>query len=128
MAEYFADKDGRRVPWRALQVWQILIGCAYNQQIVTYGDLAEMLEYQGAGTLGQILAPIMYYCEENDIPPLTSLVVNQQTGEPGSGFEFLKHYDTVDSARMEVFRTDWYALVPPTPDQFQDVWERNKPK
>lgn len=38
---------------RAMQVWRILVGAAHNRQSLTYGQVAEYLEFEGAGVLGQ---------------------------------------------------------------------------
>jgi hypothetical protein len=65
---------------RAMQVWQILVGAAHNRQTLTYGQVAENLEFEGAGVLAQILGCIMNYCNAKGLPPLTCLIVNQTTG------------------------------------------------
>ena len=46
---------------RAMQVWQILVGAAHNRQTLTYGQVAEHFEFEGAGVLSQILNCIMEY-------------------------------------------------------------------
>jgi putative restriction endonuclease len=96
---------------RALQIWQILIGRAANRQTITYGGLADLLHFKGAGTLAKILGHIMFYCQQNDLPPLTVLVVNQDTGLPGEGLIGAE----LNADREKVFRFEWYGLVPPTP-------------
>lgn len=123
MPEYFDDQTELKASWRAVQLWQILIGCAYNQQIITYGQLADILGYKGAGVFAQLLGRIMYYCEDNDLPPLTSLVVNQSEGEPGDGMEVESKYKSVDAARMKVFAEYWYGIIPPSAEEFENVWE-----
>ena len=49
MVRKFSDEP--ILPLRALQIWQILISAAHNRQILTYGMLARMLGYEGAGVL-----------------------------------------------------------------------------
>jgi hypothetical protein len=100
-------------PIRAIQAWQILVGKAMNRQTVTYEGLS-ILMYgrEAAGVLAGILGHIAYYCEENDIPPLTTLVVEKGTGRPG-------HRIPVDPARIDVereniYQFDWYNLFPPS--------------
>ena len=100
---------------RALQIWLVLIGLAHSRQTITYGQLAEVLGFRGAGTLAQLLGPIMFYCIQNELPPLTVLVVNRDTGLPGAG---LVHAD-LNADREAVFRCDWYDLVPPSPEQLK---------
>ena len=112
----FSDEPNH--PLRALQIWQILIGAAHNRQIITYGMLADILSYHGAGTLAQPLGHIMYYCQQNELPPLTILVVNQDTGLPGEGLTGAE----LNADRESVFRYDWYSLVPPTPDELREAY------
>lgn len=83
MIKYF--KDNATNPTRALQIWQILIAKASNRQTVTYGIFADLLGFHGAGVLAHMLGHIMFYCQQNDLPPLTVIVVNQDTGLPGEG-------------------------------------------
>jgi hypothetical protein len=52
---------------RAMQVWCILIAAAHNRQTLTYGQVADHLEFDGAGVLAQILDKIMRYCDANKL-------------------------------------------------------------
>lgn len=117
MIRRFKDKPISN-PLRALQIWQILIGKAHNRQILTYGMLAKMLGLKGAEILAQPLGHIMWYCQQNNLPPLTILVVNQDTGLPGKGLTGTR----LDADRESVFRYDWYSLVPPTPDALREAY------
>jgi len=107
-------------PHRALQIWLILIGAAPNRQILTYRILSKILNYKGAGVLAETLGHIMFYCREEGLPPLTVLVVNQETGLPGGG---LTQTD-LNADREHVFNFDWYDIVPPTPDQLFAAYSR----
>jgi len=40
----------RTVESRAVQIWQILVGLAYNRQTITYEKLSRLLGFKGAGT------------------------------------------------------------------------------
>lgn len=116
MARKFADYSNN--PNRALQVYQILIGKAHNRQTVTYGVLASMIGYSDARPIPNILDHIMRYCEQHDLPPLTALVVNKDTGVPGEG---LTGRMNTDVGREEVFNFDWFAVFPPTPDELRQA-------
>jgi hypothetical protein len=94
---------------RAMQVWQILVGVAHNRQTLTYGQVAEHLEFEGAGVLAQILGCIMSYCKAKGLPPLTCLVVNQTTGLPGAGLTTVENLPT---DREAVYNQNWFALHP----------------
>lgn len=111
-------------PYRALQLWQILIAKAANSQFATYGELERILGYKGAGVFAQILGHIMYYCEQNDLPPLTALVVKKKTGRPGLG---LTTRTDLDAGRQNVFRYEWFKLVPPTPAQLHEAYCKGHP-
>jgi hypothetical protein len=102
-------------PYRALQIWLILIGKAENRQTMTYGVLAEMLGFEGAGVMSNPLDHILCYCAVNQLPPLTCLVVNQETGLPGEGLKL----DDLHGDRERVYRYNWYSVIPPTPKEFE---------
>ena len=103
---------------RAMQVWQILVSAAHNRQSLTYGIVAEHLEFEGAGVLSQILDRILKYCEAKKLPPLTCLVVNQETGVPGSGLSTL---NDLPRDREAVYNTNWFALPPVQVADFEAV-------
>jgi putative restriction endonuclease len=100
---------------RAFQIWLILIGKAFNRQIVTYKILGKMLGFRGYGVFAGILDHIRIYCILNHLPPLTALVVNQITGLPGKGLG-LSDKD-LNAAREKIYNYDWYNIIPPTPEQ-----------
>ena len=117
--------DIRTNPARALQVYLILIGAAKNRQTLTYGALADMLGFQGAGVLAHILGHIMYWCHEESLPSLTSLVVNKESGLPGPG---LSAPADVNSERERIYEYDWYGIVPPTMEQLEAAYSRGSSK
>lgn len=117
---YKTFNDNPTHPKRALQIWQILISKAANRQTLTYGMLANLLGFQGAGTLAPILGHIMYYCQQNQLPPLTVIVVNQTTGLPGIG---LTTVNDLHAERENVFNFEWFALYPPSPDELQEAYK-----
>ncbi len=116
MVKRYGRQDRHEV--RAQQIWQILISLAHNRQIITYKMLADLIGIGGGGVLGNgPLARIAYYCIQNQLPPLTSLVVNKKTGLPGNGIPVKKSA----TQREDVFNFDWFGIVPPTPDQFHQA-------
>lgn len=124
MYRWFADvveetKTGEKAAVRALQAWQYLINRADNRQIVRYDELRELMDYPTNNPLGSILGCIMFFCEQNDLPPLTLLVVNE-SGEPGGGFtaEQKKNYHR---RREDVFDFKWLKIVPPTIEEFSEA-------
>lgn len=117
--------DIRTSPARALQVYLILIGAAKNRQTLTYGALANMLEFERAGVFSLILDHIMYWCQDQDLPELTSLVVNKETGLPGHG---LSTPADLNKERERIYEYDWYGIVPPTMEQLAAANARGSAK
>jgi alkylated DNA nucleotide flippase Atl1 len=94
----------------------MLLACAAKERkSYTYGNIANILGMGGAGVMAQFLGPIMHFCQQNDYPPLTVLVVNQETGLPGDGLTTLEE---VNQDRERVFRFDWFAIAPPETQDF----------
>ncbi len=103
---------------RARQVWSLLVCAARGRKTYTYEELASTLGMKvgAARAMWQFLHPIMCYCKAKRIPPLTVLVVNKSTRRPGSGLTTL---DDVNRDRDRVFAYDWFAMEPPTADNFE---------
>lgn len=93
---------------RAFQIWQVLIGLAHNRQTFTYEKLGDSIG-MGAGTLAQPLGYIMRYCDRNNLPPLTVLVVNKVTGILGTGLTTL---EDLNRDREKVYKYKWYKRRP----------------
>ena len=100
---------------RALQIWSLLVCAARERRTYTYGDIAAVLGMGGAGVIGDFLGPIMFYCERNELPPLTVLVVKKETGLPGTG---LTTIEDVNRDRERVFGHDWFGTEPPETGDF----------
>jgi hypothetical protein len=97
---------------RAIQIYQILISAAHNRQILTYEILGKMIGVPARG-LANHLGHLMYYCEHKDLPPLTILVVQKQSGEPGAGLTTVS-IQQLHTDRERVFAHDWYRMKPVT--------------
>jgi hypothetical protein len=104
---------------RACQIWGILAWAAKNRQSMTYGHLSKLIGVPTAG-LGQLLEPIQSFCILNDLPPLTILVVQQDSGLPGHGFTAAKASDFA-IAQANVFEFKWLDYGNPQPDKFEDA-------
>lgn len=116
MVKYYGRRDKHEM--RAQQIWPILTASAHNRQIITYKKLAKLIGVGGPGVLGKgPLDRIAYYCIQNDLPPLTSLVVNEKTGLPGNGIPVKKSA----TQREAVYNHSWFNIVAPTPDQFREA-------
>lgn len=106
---------------RAIQIWSILICAALERKTYTYGQIANILSFQGAGTLSQFLEPIMKYCEQKNYPPLTILIVYQNTGIPGEGLITI-NIENINSERERVFNFDWFSIEPPEANDLQNLF------
>jgi hypothetical protein len=99
---------------RAVQIWQVLVSAAHDRRTVTYALLAEWIGL-GQNLLAQPLGMVARYCALRQLPPLTVLVVQADVGRPAAGFTWASD---VDFAREAVFQRAWYALRPPSANDF----------
>lgn len=67
------------------RAWRILLTCAKDQNTITYKDLGNRLSIHWR-LCRLFLDPIQTFCLEENLPPLTALVVNKDTSTPGGGF------------------------------------------
>ncbi len=90
---------------RSAQIWAVLAWAARGRQNITYSQLARTT---GAftGGLGAWLEPIQSYCIINELPPLTVLVVQQDSGMPGPGFIGASAGDLA-KAQARMFAFNW---------------------
>jgi len=107
-------------PDRAVQAWLILANAAMNRQTLTYEGLSLLMYRKKAqGVLDRILGHIAFYCIDEDLPPLTSIVVGKKRGAPGADIPIdPTEYDT---ARERVYTTDWYNIYPPSPEELSEA-------
>lgn len=94
----------------AFRIWPVLTLAASNHQVLTYDQLAKIIG-QVRPALGQCLEPIQSYCLLNKLPALTSIVVSEKTGLPGTGFTAAAD---VPRTQMGVFRQDWRKTKVPS--------------
>ena len=92
---------------RAGRAWPILTTLATRRETTTYGELAGRIGIHHRA-LHYALAPIQDYCEQYSLPPLTILVRNVDTGEPGGGFHTWNRGHEED-----VWAFDWASVGNP---------------
>ncbi|MBI3443943.1 MAG: hypothetical protein HY055_00890 [Magnetospirillum sp.] len=108
-------------PARALQAWQILIGKAMNRQTITYKGLSKLMYGKpAAGVLNKILGHVAFFCDDHDLPPLTSIVVGKGRGTPGKSIPL--NFTELDSWRERTYEYDWYNVYPPSEDQLRSSY------
>ncbi len=111
----------RTRPSRALQIYSLLTAAARARRILTYGHVAEAIKFGGAGVLSEMLGHLMFWCEHNDLPALTALVVNQDTGLPGDGLDWI---GDLNVEREAVFTFDWCDIYPPTEGELESAYAK----
>ena len=95
---------------RAIQIYQILITCAHERRILTYEILGEMVGLPPM-SLGAHLTHLMNWCDTNQLPPITVLVVQKDSGKPGVGFT---SFEDLHRDRERAFAHDWFKMKPLT--------------
>src|SRR5258708_6977630 len=89
---------------RAAQLWSLLVLAARTQQILSYSIVQNLTGLPKVG-VGGFLSPIQAYCKYHNLPPLTVLVVGEETGLPGEGFTGAAD---VFAAQARVFVFNWF--------------------
>lgn len=111
-------------PDRALQSWQILIAAAKNRQTFTYLGLSQLMyQKDAAGVLDKVLGHVAFFCSDNKLPALTSIVVGKSRGTPGADIPV--DPKVMDREREKVYAFDWYDVYPPTPAQLAQSFADN---
>lgn len=111
-------------PDRAVQAWQILVSAAMNRQTLTYELLSiKMYQKKAAGVLDRILGHIAFYCIDNELSPLTSIVVGKGRGTPGDDIPI--EQSNMDEQRESVYEEDWFNIYPPTANELHESFEKN---
>src|SRR5687768_18582462 len=105
---------------RAQQLWSLLAWAATNRQILTYSIIAKLTGVPPV-SIGDFLRPIQQFCIENDLPALTSIVVQEESGIPGEGFIAA---EDVPAAQAEVFQHSWLETAAPSAEQLFDSYSR----
>ena len=101
-----------RISERAAQVWSVLALAARNRQVLTYDIVSKLIGVPRQG-LGKLLEPVQSYCLLEKLPPLTILVVREDSGLPGAGFIAAQD---IPKTQIEVFGYDWLDRGAPSPE------------
>lgn len=102
---------------RAAQLWAVLALAARTHQVVSYKMLEQLTGIARHG-LGPLLGPIQEYCRRRRLPPLTAIVVKEDTGLPGEGFSGADVPDML-AAQARVYVFDWLSQGAPSPEDFE---------
>ena len=99
------DQEGR-----AQKAWIKLIELAKAHQICSYKELGDFIGIHHR-PVGYVLAPIQDYCLNNNLPPITILVVNS-SGKPGQGF-IAADENNFSNKKNDVFSFNWDNIENP---------------
>lgn len=103
---------------RAAQIWAVLVMAARTQQVLSYRIVGRLTGLPQHG-VSQPLGPIMRYCIKHNMPPLTSIVINEQSGLPGDGLWEAESPTEMFKAQARVFVFDWFKEDAPKPSDFE---------
>lgn len=93
------------------KIWPVLVESAKNRKTLTYSDLAPLINTNPL-SVGKGLGPILFYCIDNKLPPLTVLVIGKISGVPGTGF-IAWDIDDLEEANKQVFAFNWDTVENP---------------
>lgn len=96
---------------RAYHAWPILVDKAAKKKTITYGALASQIGLSHHRPLRYVLGILQDYCLEENLPPLTILVVDQ-SGNRGSGF-IAWSQDNQKEGENQVFTYPWQEIQNP---------------
>ncbi|RYG27597.1 hypothetical protein EON81_29865 [bacterium] len=97
---------------RAQIAWAVLSYAASHRQTLEYITLAKLTGMAPSG-IGGLLDCIHIYCQRNDLPALSVLVVQRGTGQPGVGFTATEN---VLAETAKVFAYPWIDSELPSSD------------
>lgn len=100
-------------------MWAVLAVAARNRQILTYEMMGRACGVPRAG-VGGFLEPIQDYCMQQGLPPLTVLVVSEESGMPGIGFIAAQD---IPRAQADVFSRNWLEGRAPSPDDLDAAFQ-----
>jgi hypothetical protein len=100
-------------------MWAVLAIAARNRQILTYEMVGRACGVPRAG-VGGFLEPIQDFCLQQGLPPLTVLIVSEESGMPGIGFMAASD---IPRAQAEVFNRDWLVGRAPSPEDLEAAFQ-----
>jgi hypothetical protein len=108
---------------RAAQFWSVLVMATRTQQLLSY-TMVEGMTRIPRQAQGRPLGDIFFYCKQNGLPSLTSIVLEQKTGRPAAP-EFDPPFD-LDGEHRRVFIFDWLKHGCPKVEEFQEARDKEE--
>jgi len=98
---------------RAAQFWSVLVLAARFQKILSYKTMQQVTGIHRRGQ-ANTLDLIQNYCIAKKLPPLTSIVVAEDTGLPSTGYKATATPTETFAAQNRTFTFDWLRCEVPT--------------
>ncbi len=92
-------------------LWPILTDAAKRGELRNYGEVAPAVHTVPIA-VGYALGPIQDFCRNEQLPPLTAIIINKGTGFPGPGFSAWD-VDDIQNAYKAVFGFNWDVVSNP---------------
>jgi hypothetical protein len=106
---------------RAMQFWSVLVCEARNHKVLSYETLERMTGIPRFG-MSKPLGRILAHCQQNGLPLLTSIVVEQSSGRPADQTFNTSTFD-LEAEHRRVFIFDWLKHGCPTLTEFEEAAE-----
>ncbi len=117
----YYDDDSDNIYLRAGQAWQILVTQAKIGQVMNYAELSAEMNWSDHHHVNAALWPIYAYCMRHGLPELNDLVITYGIDRPGHKKEY--PLSEVREERERVWDFDWFAVVPPSPEELRAAVE-----
>lgn len=103
---------------RALQLWSVLALAAWTRTVLTYEEVANLTGLPN--DCGNVLGHIHYYCVQNGLPLLPTLVISKHTGKPSTS-QYNNVELTVEHRRC--FAHDWMGQGVPSLADLESAYQ-----
>jgi hypothetical protein len=94
----------------AARAWTVLTGVAAKRSTITYGELAPLIGLIHHRPVKFVLSEIQNHCLRARLPPLSIMVVNNNSRRPGAGF--IAEQD-LSAGFTSVYEYDWQRQTNP---------------
>jgi hypothetical protein len=114
-------------PELARRAFPILAASAAQRRLITYGELNHALDRRTmAVSLRTALGILGWWCNDNSLPTINCIVVNEETGEPGESVILRPHWSLARN-QWEVFNRQWFTDgTMPTLRDLEQTWLRHR--
>jgi len=106
---------------RLTQLWAMLVESAHAQRVLTYAILEQLIGVPKQA-IGCWLTAIQDYCNFHNLPPLTSLVLDESDDLSSRG---LAEAEDVFGERARVYLFNWLSQNSPSPEDIQNATDKN---